>query len=76
MVAFHTDRMDHSGVVGMTGDERLSEVSGILATGLLRLRFRTRVAGGSFLGESTFGLEVGRPGCPHVADLQQKGDAT
>lgn len=56
----------------MTADERLSEVADILATGLLRLRFRTRVAGESFLGESTFGLEDERRDCPHVAHVVGK----
>ena len=60
----------------LSADDRLSEVADILATGLLRLRFRTRVAGGSFLANSTIELEGGRPRCPHVADVQQKGDAT
>lgn len=56
----------------MTSDERLDELSDILATGLLRLRFRTRVAEGSFLGNSTLGLEVGREVSPHVAHLVGK----
>ena len=60
----------------MTAEERLSEVADILAAGLLRLRFRTRVAGESFLGDSAIPLEAGRARRPHVADVQQKGDAT
>jgi hypothetical protein len=56
----------------MTAEERLSEVADILATGLLRLRYRTRVAGGSFLGDSTIPLEAGREDSPHVAHLVGK----
>jgi len=57
----------------MPADQRLSEVADILATGLLRLRFRTRVVGEDFLRNP---LEGGRPRRPHVADLKRKGDAT
>ncbi len=50
-------------------EERLSEVAEILAAGLLRLRFRTRVGGGDFLRNP---LELGRRNSPHVAELVGK----
>ena len=54
----------------MTAEDRLSEVADILARGLLRLRFRTRVATESFLGNP---LEVERDNSPHVAHTRKIG---
>jgi hypothetical protein len=72
MVAFNTEKTDSTNVGLMSADERLAEVADILATGLLRLRFRTRVTGDKFLGNSTFGLEVGRRVSPHVDNVLGK----
>jgi hypothetical protein len=54
-------------------EERLSEVAEILATGLLRLRFRTRVAGEDFLRNN---LESGRNNSPHMVTSLKKGETT
>jgi hypothetical protein len=54
-------------------EERLSEVAEILATGLLRLRFRTRVAGGNSVRNN---LESGRNNSPHMVTSLKKGETT
>jgi hypothetical protein len=56
-----------------SAEERLSEVAEILATGLLRLRFRTRVAGKDFLRNN---LEAGRNNSPHMVTSLKKGETT
>ena len=56
-----------------SAEERLSEVAEILATGLLRLRFRTRVAGEDFLRNN---LESGRNNSPHMVTSLKKGETT
>ena len=65
-----------NGPAALTADQRLSEVAAILATGLLRLRFRTRVAGEEFLGKPPFCLEVGQPRRPHVPHARKKKGVT
>ena len=60
----------------LSADERLSEVADILAAGLLRLRFRTRVASEDFLRKPSFGLEMGRARRPHVPHARKKKGVT
>ena len=57
-------------------EERLSEVAEILATGLLRLRFRTRVAGGNSVRNPTINLESWRNNSPHMVTSHKKGETT